>query len=476
MKRFIIDLYNSKEYNKPILFYSLFSAWLLSLPFEGQILSSLYLKNSLDLSNLSLIIIGVLIIGLISAGYFVDNIIKAKKVSRIITYLVIFGSIVFFFPPSSLWTILILILSFLGGVYIGTWGFYYRLYAPGKTKIEVIGKVLILSNLFMILINVVTINISPFIGLGVSILFLILSIVFLEQTGIKSNLEEYSSAINKIQNFKPIVLLLLFIVILTITSGLMYTVINPAFSYLKTLTSWYWAVPYIFVIYILIKSPNRINKSYVLYFAITLIGLSFLLFLILDRSWISYIVINSLMMGAYGVCDLFWWSIIGELFDYVKNPAKLFGLGLAANILGILIGSTLGSEFININYKLNPAILAMIIIFIILLILHLLYKYLSFIISDHIFLIHHYYNEEISEDKKRDYTTRYPDLTNRENEIVNLLFTGRTYKMIAEELFLSENTIKTHIKNIYSKHNVQSKAELIKTLELKPIIKKIKEK
>lgn len=48
--------------------------------------------------------------------------------------------------------------------------------------------------------------------------------------------------------------------------------------------------------------------------------------------------------------------------------------------------------------------------------------------------------------------------------------------MIAEELFLSENTIKTHIKNIYSKHNVQSKAELIKTLELKPVIKKIKEK
>lgn len=476
MKSFILDFYNSKEYNKPILFYSLFSAWLLSLPFEGQILSSLYFKNSLDLSKLSLIIIGVLIVGLVSAGYLVDNIIKAKKISWIITYLAIFGSLVFFFPPSSLWTILILILSFLGGLYIGIWGFYYKLYTPGKTKIEVIGKVLILSNLLMIFINILTINISPLLGLGVSILFLILSIVFLEQTGIKSNLKEYSSTLNKINNIKPIVLLLLFIVIITITSGLMYTVINPAFGYLKALTSWYWAVPYIIAIFILINSPNKINKSYVLYFAITLIGLSFLLFLILDRSWISYIIINTLMMSAYGVCDLFWWSIIGELFEYVKNPAKLFGLGLAANILGILIGSTLGSEFININYKLNPALLAMIIIFIILLILPLLYKYLSFIISDHIFLIHHYYNKEVLGDEKLHYSISYPDLTDRENEIVNLLFTGRTYKMIAEELFLSENTIKTHIKNIYSKHNVQSKAELIKTLELKPVIKKIKEK
>lgn len=37
-------------------------------------------------------------------------------------------------------------------------------------------------------------------------------------------------------------------------------------------------------------------------------------------------------------------------------------------------------------------------------------------------------------------------LTEREREIVELLLRGRTYKMIAGELFLSENTVKTHIK------------------------------
>lgn len=120
------------------------------------------------------------------------------------------------------------------------------------------------------------------------------------------------------------------------------------------------------------KSPNKINKSYVLYFAITIIGISFLLFSILDRSWISYIMINTLMMSAFGICDLFWWSIIGELLNYVENPSKLFGMGLSANILGILIGSTLGYEFITIDDKLEPSIVALIIIFIILIILPLL--------------------------------------------------------------------------------------------------------
>lgn len=56
-------------------------------------------------------------------------------------------------------------------------------------------------------------------------------------------------------------------------------------------------------------------------------------------------------------------------------------------------------------------------------------------------------------------------MTNRESQIAALLLKGRTYKMIAVELDLSENTIKTHIKNIYSKFNIQSKTELITLLK-----------
>jgi DNA-binding NarL/FixJ family response regulator len=53
------------------------------------------------------------------------------------------------------------------------------------------------------------------------------------------------------------------------------------------------------------------------------------------------------------------------------------------------------------------------------------------------------------------------ELTLRENEVLNLLSHGKSYASIADELCLSINTIKTHVKNIYEKLQVSSKEELI---------------
>ena len=52
-------------------------------------------------------------------------------------------------------------------------------------------------------------------------------------------------------------------------------------------------------------------------------------------------------------------------------------------------------------------------------------------------------------------------LTERETEILNLLSRGKSYKMIADDLFIDKETVRTHIKNIYRKLEVHSKAEAI---------------
>jgi DNA-binding NarL/FixJ family response regulator len=53
------------------------------------------------------------------------------------------------------------------------------------------------------------------------------------------------------------------------------------------------------------------------------------------------------------------------------------------------------------------------------------------------------------------------DLTIRENEVLSLLSKGKSYSSIAEELYVSVNTIKTHVKNIYEKLQVKNRDELI---------------
>lgn len=61
-------------------------------------------------------------------------------------------------------------------------------------------------------------------------------------------------------------------------------------------------------------------------------------------------------------------------------------------------------------------------------------------------------------------------LTKRETEILQLIAEGKTYTQISEELFISKETAKTHIKNIYSKLQVNSKSEAIAKANLEKLI------
>ena len=53
------------------------------------------------------------------------------------------------------------------------------------------------------------------------------------------------------------------------------------------------------------------------------------------------------------------------------------------------------------------------------------------------------------------------NLTNREQDIVNGLVDGLSYKLIADRLDISIDTVRAHIRNIYKKLHVNSKAQVI---------------
>ena len=64
----------------------------------------------------------------------------------------------------------------------------------------------------------------------------------------------------------------------------------------------------------------------------------------------------------------------------------------------------------------------------------------------------------------RENKTKAPKsiLTDKEKEIVLGLVDGLSYKMIADRSFISIETVRTHIKNIYKKLHVHCKAEVIR--------------
>jgi DNA-binding NarL/FixJ family response regulator len=53
------------------------------------------------------------------------------------------------------------------------------------------------------------------------------------------------------------------------------------------------------------------------------------------------------------------------------------------------------------------------------------------------------------------------NLTPQEKKVLQLLVEGKSYKLIAAELFISHDTVKTHVKNIYPKLHVHSGTEAV---------------
>lgn len=451
------------ERKRSIIVHSLFSSWMLAFLFEGQILYSL--SNAFNLAPTVMLFGGIAAIfaGLLLCGVLIKTKRAAKRLFLCSYAFCVAVSIIFFFPPSVFWTLGFIASALLAGGCVAAWGFYFRSGTPKNERIKTAADVLIYSNILMILLNMAAIHLSPHAGLALSMVMLSGAFLFALRLPADDNASSPAPLRRKgnpVSFAGILAFLCLFIVVITINAGLMYQAVNPAFRHLEWLTSWYWAVPYIAAIIVMRNLPRRTNRAYILYVAIAMIGLAYIGFMSLDRSVASYLVVNTLMLGAFGVYDLFWWSILGEMLD--ANPARVFGIGLAANVLGVLLGMLIGNIITSSDIQSpNPTLLALAVVCVTLALLPLLHRHLSSLLKDHAFLAAF---SEMPPGEQARVTGRFEEfasLSERESQVASLLLQKKTYKAIAGELSISDNTVKYYVKNIYSKFNVQSRSELI---------------
>ena len=67
----------------------------------------------------------------------------------------------------------------------------------------------------------------------------------------------------------------------------------------------------------------------------------------------------------------------------------------------------------------------------------------------------------IYQHQKTNKPDSFVQLTQKESEIVHHIQAGKTNQEIADELFISVSTVKTHVNNIYKKLHIKSRKELI---------------
>ncbi|MEA5035802.1 helix-turn-helix transcriptional regulator [Cloacibacillus evryensis] len=245
----------------------------------------------------------------------------------------------------------------------------------------------------------------------------------------------------------------------------MYQVINPAFEHLTGLVSWYWAVPYIVALVIMRNLPMKAKRSRILYIGMAMIIGAFISFMLLGRNTSDYLTVDTLMLGACGIFDLFWWSILGEMLDYSDNPTQTFGIGLSANVFGVLCGGFLGMTVTFIGLpSAEVAVIALTVVCVTLVMLPPLNNQLVLLLKSHAYLAAY---DNMSQSQQTDIVRQIKTLdplTVREQEVLQLILSGKSNREIAGALFISESTVKTHARNIFSKYDVGSRAELISTL------------
>ena len=69
------------------------------------------------------------------------------------------------------------------------------------------------------------------------------------------------------------------------------------------------------------------------------------------------------------------------------------------------------------------------------------------------------------DDSELKFQKKIEVLSDREKEVLELVLKGLPSKLICGELFISNNTLKSHIQSIYTKLNVHSRSELFLLLK-----------
>jgi len=75
-------------------------------------------------------------------------------------------------------------------------------------------------------------------------------------------------------------------------------------------------------------------------------------------------------------------------------------------------------------------------------------------------------SEDTSAKNLQEFYKKY-DITDREQEVINLLIRGKSYKQIKKELYISLSTVRNHIHNIYTKIGINSRHKLVELINSK---------
>lgn len=446
-----------------ILSIGLYFGWLLSVPFNGPIIyaTMAFVETNISIPTIYIFFhaIGLLVLGIMVkiAEHWRSLIIYGGALSLVL------GLLVFFMPP-IMWPFIYAVIGFCSAMFVLGWSYPFAHGIDNKSRMKYMALAIILANIVYVLLSILLTILTLQLVYIMALLCIVVALRFsLLLTRVEfQNIQNKKDEIEEIPVFPGAFMLIVSLLIfgLYINGGFMYQVMYPSLERYENIAVFYRNIPYIAVLAVMWRYGNHLQKQLPIYMGVSFMGLAFISFLLMHNTLPGFFLIETLIQSSFAFLDLFFFTILGDISAINRKPIRTFGFGMTAMVGAILVGGLLGGQLMMIGerYYLFTAMFALSAIFLTFLIIPWMFnKIEDFYYSSN----HEESNNELTNMEIVQSIFEAHSLTVRETEIVEHLLQGLTNKQIAAELYVSENTLKTHIKNIYYKLQIKSRRELM---------------
>lgn len=216
---------------------------------------------------------------------------------------------------------------------------------------------------------------------------------------------------------------------------------------------------------------NRRNTSILSVLIAVLATGALLAYLFIDH--VSSTVLNTCMYAGYYLFLASFFFYLGSYAQQFSYPAYLvFVLGNASNSLGLLAGSGIG---LVVSRFLDPfsAVVTIAIVYAVFLVGFLVLPEARLVnfdmisrVPDRLVTDQADSSDMVGSIRMQSHeAARVFGLSSREEEVLSYLLRGRSLASISSELYISPNTVKTHVNHLYKKLDVHTREELMKRVE-----------
>ena len=450
---------------KTVLIYGLYLGWILSFTYEGPLFDILINSEHYNI-NILLLVMHVAPIVLITLWLYryINKDTDTKWLYVVISSSLVFSLLFVLFGSnidSSLRFGLLIVLSVLTGtaelIFIMCATGWYIRYIPVKHMFVAMAFVVLVANMIVMICDFLVLISMDYLSIAVSFAACFISLV-IAVTNKKSPAAKRPHRHVELPRHTICWMCTAFY-LLNVGGGVVFEVIDPLISRSFGFLEIFSILPYIIacVLIILLLRDKKPKIEYFLIVSTGIIIIGLILFQFIDQKSIL-LVTNTLIKSGYAVMDVFMWGLVGLLSYVYSQPYKIVLYTMSANILGVLTGVIISKVLtqVQISDESIPTLISLICALIGTLIIPVIYKTTVTNLYKDMALL----EQEGLKQEKLHKIKQYEALTTREKEVAKLLVLDMTNRRIAADLYISENTLKKHAKNIYTKLQVGNKREL----------------